>query len=95
MGELASTVANDTQWATFQVETELGVIFGDSGRQVVLKEVGERYGVSLEDAITRPSAFREALFYLLGDLGTSLVMGRINKRVLGVATPPTLNSGAL
>ncbi|HZW85449.1 MAG TPA: hypothetical protein VFE91_06070 [Nitrososphaerales archaeon] len=91
MGQMMSSPASDQGQASLaKVEAELEVIFGGSGKQVLMKEVTERYGVSLMDALNRPSTFQSALFYLLGDLGSHMVMGRINKRVWGSAVPPQL-----
>jgi len=69
------------QEAVLQVDAELEVIFGHSGKQVLVKEFEGRYGVSLRDAVERPDDFKAALFCLLGELGSTLVMGRISKRV--------------
>ncbi len=74
--------------AVSQVESELETIFGNSGKQVLVKEFYSRYDVTVKDAIRRPSAFQIALYYLLGELGSSLVMERINKRLLAVAALP-------
>lgn len=87
MEQLAGTGFNSTQGSLSKVETELEVIFGGSGKQVLMKEVTERWGLSVSDALTRPAAFQSALFYLLGDLGSHMVMGRINKRVWGDPHP--------
>lgn len=76
----------DSLWmqeALTRVEAELQVIFGHYGEKTLLKEVRERHGVTLADAVERPAVFQGALFSLLGDLGSHLVMGRINKRVWG------------
>ena len=70
------------------VERELETIFGNSGKQVLLKEFSSRYEVTLRDAIRRPSAFQIALFQLVGELGSALVMGRVNSRILAVASSP-------
>jgi hypothetical protein len=82
---LISTVKNED--STSEVASELETIFGVSGSQALLRVFSMRYGVSLRDAIKRPGVFQQALFFLLGDLGSSLVMERINKRVWGVAKP--------
>ncbi len=85
MEKLAPYFASNTEaQAISKVETELETIFGVSGKQVVMKEFSSRYDVSINDAIRRPSAFQIALYYLLGELGSSLVMERINKRLLAV-----------
>lgn len=68
---------------TAEVESELESIFGYSGRQVLLLESSDRYQVTAGDAIRRPGAFHTALYYLLGELGSSFVMERINNRVWG------------
>lgn len=69
--------------AVAEVESELETIFGDSGKQVLLAEFSKRYDVASSDAIRRPDAFRTALYYLLGELGSDFVMNRINMRVRG------------
>ncbi len=69
--------------AVIDVESELEVIFGDSGKQVLLVELSKRYDVVPSDAIRRPGAFHTALYYLLGELGSKFVMDRINMRVWG------------
>ena len=69
--------------AVAEVESELEVIFGDSGKQALLAELSKRYSVVPGDAIRRPGAFRTALYYLLGELGSKFVMGRIDMRVWG------------
>ena len=69
--------------AVAEVESELEVIFGGSGKQVLLVEFSKRYDVTPSDAIRRPRAFHLALYYLLGELGSNFVMGRINLRVWG------------
>lgn len=69
--------------ATAEVESELESIFGYSGRQILLLESLDRYKVTAGDAIRRPGAFHTAFYYLLGELGSSFVMERINKRVWG------------
>ena len=74
--------------AVSQVEMELETIFGNSGKQVLLKEFSSRYEVTIRDAIRRPGAFQIALYYLLGELGSGVVMGRINKRILASAASP-------
>ncbi len=85
MEKLAPIFASNTEaQAISKVETELETIFGISGKQVVMKEFSSRYDVSINDAVRRPSAFQIALYYLLGELGSSLVMERINKRLLAV-----------
>ena len=72
--------------AVSQVETVLETIFGNSGKQVLLKEFASRHGVTIRDAIRRPSAFQIALYHLLGELGSGLVMERINARLVAVAS---------
>ena len=64
-----------------EVESELTDIFGSSGKQVVLLEFFNRYKVTVDDAIRRPKAFHTALYYLLGELGSDFVMGRIDGRL--------------
>jgi|SRR5712692_226981 len=65
------------------VESVLNTVFGRAGSQVLLKEVSERYGLSMGDALERPNAFKFALKSLVGEVGSSVVMGRINKRAWG------------
>jgi hypothetical protein len=90
MEKLASLISTDKREdSTPEVASELETIFGISGSQALLRVFSVRYGVSLIDAIKRPGVFQQALFFLLGDLGSSLVMERINKRVWGVAKPAT------
>lgn len=85
MEKLAPYFASNTEaQAISQVERELETIFGNSGKQVVVKEFCSRYDVSIADAIRRPSAFQIALYHLLGEMGSSLVMERINKRLVTV-----------
>jgi hypothetical protein len=74
-------LATRAEMITSQVERELGVIFGGAGSRVVMKECCATYGVSAIDAFVRPEAFRSALNNLVGDLGSTMVMGRIGKRV--------------
>jgi hypothetical protein len=69
--------------AVAEVESELEVIFGDSGKQALLVELSKRYSVVPGDAIRCPSAFHRALYYLLGELGSKFVMDRIDMRVRG------------
>ena len=69
--------------AVAEVDSELEVIFGDSGKQVLLLELSKRYDVTPSDAIRRPGAFHTALYYLLGELGSKFVMDRIDMRVSG------------
>jgi hypothetical protein len=71
-----------------QVGIEMEVIFGGAGSRVVMKECSDTYGVTPLDAVERPEAFRFALFSLVGELGTTMVMGRINKRVWGASSSP-------
>ena len=81
---LASTLgAGGGREAVADVESELEVIFGDSGKQVLLVELSRRYDVAPSDAVGRPDAFRTALYYLLGELGSKFVMDRVNMRILG------------
>ncbi|HEV2225847.1 MAG TPA: hypothetical protein VGR56_03470 [Nitrososphaerales archaeon] len=65
------------------VESVLNTVFGSAGSKVLLKEVSERYGLSLSDALERPDAFKFALVSMVGEVGSSVVMGRINKRAWG------------
>ncbi|MGD0318895.1 MAG: hypothetical protein ABSB56_04295 [Nitrososphaerales archaeon] len=82
--KLASTpVTGASREAVADVESELEVIFGASGRQALLVELSKRYGVVPSDAIGRPDAFHTALYYLLGELSSKFVMDRINMRVRG------------
>ena len=82
MEKLASALGTRSgRDAVSEVESELEVIFGDSGKQALLAEVSKRYKVTPSDAIRRPGAFHTALYYLLGELGSKFVMDRINMRV--------------
>ena len=75
------------QEALAKADTELEVIFGGSGKKALLDDVTQMYGLSLTDALIRPGAFQSALHNYLGDLGSHMVMGRINRRVWGTAYP--------
>jgi hypothetical protein len=82
--KLTSTLRKDgNRDAVAEVEAELEVIFGDSGKQVLLLELSKRYDITPNDAIKSPGAFRTALYYLLGELGSKFVIDRINMRVSG------------
>ena len=82
MEKLASLISVDKDRDTVaEVALELQRIFGKSGSEALLIEITSRYKVNLEDAIKRPTAFQQALFFLLGDLGASFVMQRINQKV--------------
>jgi len=84
MEKLASVLGTGAgRNAVAEVESELEVIFGDSGKQALLTEISKRYDVASSDAIRRPGAFHTALYYLLGELGSKFVMDRINARVWG------------
>ncbi len=65
------------------VDAVLSTVFGRAGSQVLMKEFSERYGLSIVDALERPDAFKFALVSLVGEVGSSVVMGRINKRAWG------------
>jgi len=65
------------------VDGVLSTVFGRAGSQVLMKEVSERYGLSIVDALERPDAFKFALRSMVGEIGSSVVMGRINKRAWG------------
>ena len=65
------------------VDAVLNTVFGSAGSQVLMKEVTERYGLSMVDALNRPDAFKFALKSLVGEVGSCIVMGRINKRAWG------------
>ena len=65
------------------VDSVLNTVFGTAGSRVLLKEVSERYGLSMIDALERPDAFKFALKSLVGEVGSCIVMGRINKRAWG------------
>jgi hypothetical protein len=67
--------------ALADVESELEVIFGDSGKKVLLVELSKRYDVVPSDAVRRPNAFHTALYYLLGEHGSKFVMDRIIARI--------------
>lgn len=89
MQRLAAAVGTEVrQESVEQVESELADIFGETGREVLLTEFSERYSVIAADAIRRPGAFHTALYYLLGEHGSSFVMDRINRRVRGPAAVP-------
>jgi len=82
--------------ALARADMELEVIFGGYGKRSLLEDVTQRYGLSLSDALLRPGAFQSALHHYLGDLGSEMVMGRINRRVWGIAGPvPRSKSGSL
>jgi hypothetical protein len=84
MEKLTSALGTRTgREAVADVESELEVIFGDSGKMVLLMELSKRYDVVPSDAIRRPGAFHTALYYLLGERGSKFVMDRINMRVCG------------
>jgi hypothetical protein len=88
MEKLASLISTDkSEDSTSEVASELETVFGVSGSQALLRVFSTRYRVYLIDAIERPGVFQQALFFLLGDLGSSMVMERINRRVRGVAKP--------
>jgi hypothetical protein len=65
------------------VESVLGTVFGRAGSKVLMKEISERYGLSMADALIRPDAFKFALVSMVGEVGSCLVMGRINKVAWG------------
>ncbi|HEY6283590.1 MAG TPA: hypothetical protein VIW22_06665 [Nitrososphaerales archaeon] len=65
------------------VDSVLSTVFGSAGSQVLIKEISERYGLSMVDALERPDAFKFALKSLVGEVGSCVVMGRINKRAWG------------
>lgn len=84
MEKLASILGTDQgRDAVAEVELELEVIFGDTGKQVLLAELSKRYDVTPSDAIRRPGVFHTALYYLLGELGSKFVIDRISTRVWG------------
>jgi len=84
MEKLASTLQTGVgREAVADVESELEVIFGDSGKKALLVELSKRYSVVPGDAIRRPGEFHTALYYLLGELGSKFVMDRLNIRVWG------------
>ncbi len=88
MEKLASAVSEGVEKeAVSKAEAELEVIFGNSGKQVVMKECLSTHDVTVSDAIKRPQRFEQALYSILGELGSSLVMNRINKRVWGITQP--------
>jgi hypothetical protein len=65
------------------VDAVLSTVFGRAGSEVLMKEVSERYGLTMADALERPKAFKFALVSLVGEVGSCLVMGRINKMAWG------------
>ena len=75
------------QEALAKADMELEVIFGGYGKKSLLDDVILRYGLSLSDALERPGAFQSALHNYLGEVGSVLVMGRINRRVWGSVAP--------
>jgi hypothetical protein len=77
------------------VDLEMSIIFGRAGSRVVAKEFSERFGIGLIDAVNRPEAFRLALARLVGEVGSVVVMGRINKRVWGVPERPVQGLAAV
>ncbi len=79
--------AREGDYPLSRVASELEVIFGESGSKVLLGEISNTHGVSLADAIRRPAEFQQALTWLLGDLGSYLVMQRIQSRVRGPNRP--------
>lgn len=84
MERLAAALGTDGRRdAVAEVESELEIIFGDSGKKVLLMEFSKRYNVVPSDAIRRPGAFHTALYYLLGELGSKFVMERISMRTSG------------
>jgi hypothetical protein len=90
MQRLTTAIGNDLrQESVAQIESELADIFGDTGREVLLIEFSNRYGVTAADAIRRPGAFHTALYYLLGEHGSSFVMDRINRRIKVTAAVPS------
>ena len=88
-----STASSRTQGVDrlLAVDAVLSTVFGRAGSQVLMKEVTERYGLSMADALERPNAFKFALVSLVGEVGSSVVMGRINKRAWGNPDHPTPN----
>jgi len=96
MENLASLISEHKQEdLVAAVGLELETIFGASGSQALLREFSSRYAVSVDDAIKRPGVFQQALFFLLGDLGSTLVMRRINERVSAKPIPTPLISPLL
>ncbi|MGD0396459.1 MAG: hypothetical protein ABSB26_06075 [Nitrososphaerales archaeon] len=84
IGESPSAMETGAGWeAVADVESELEVIFGDSGKQALLAELSKRYNVVSGDAIRRPDTFHTALYYLVGELGSKFVMDRISMRIRG------------
>jgi hypothetical protein len=79
--------AGGGQNAEAAVESELEAIFGDTGKEALLREFFRRYEVVPSDAIRRPGVFQTALYYLLGELGSKLVIDRIMNRVSGSISP--------
>jgi hypothetical protein len=75
------------------VESVLNTVFGSAGSQVLMREVSKRYGLSMADALSRPDAFKFALVSLVGEVGSSVVMGRINKRAWGSPDHRSTNEG--
>ncbi len=71
------------------VESVLNTVFGRAGSKVLMKEVSDRYGLTMTDALKRPDAFKFALKSLVGDVGSSVLMGRINKSAWGRPDHPS------
>jgi hypothetical protein len=80
-----STASSRTQGVErlLAVDVVLSTVFGRAGSQVLMKEVSERYGLTMADALVKPASFKFALKSLVGDVGSCLVMGRINKVAWG------------
>jgi hypothetical protein len=78
----ASSSSQDVE-RLMAVESVLSTVFGRAGSRVLMKEVSERYGLSMADALIRPDAFKFALVSMVGEVGSCLVMGRINKMAWG------------
>jgi len=90
MTRLAEVISSErSENKVSEVASELECIFGASGYQALLSEFSSRYEVSLDDAVKRPIVFRQALFCLLGDLGSKFVIDRLERRL---DNPPQLSA---
>ena len=80
--------------AVARADSELEVILGGCGKRSLMNDVSLRFGLSLSDAVERPGLFQSALHGYLGELGSTMVMSRINKRVWGTIEPRVPAMGA-
>ena len=80
--------------AVARADSELEVILGGCGKRSLMNDVSLRYGLTLSDAVERPGLFQSALHGYLGELGSTMVMSRINKKVWGTIEPSVPTMGA-